>query len=80
MRRLTLENQLGSDQGFRAQGADLEELVDTEGVALTPLRPSGMARFGDRRESVVAESRLIEMNSRVRVVKVEGYRIVVRAV
>ncbi len=54
-------------------------LVGVVGVALTDLRPSGAARLGDERRTVAAETGTIEAGARVRVVAVEGYRIVVRA-
>lgn len=54
-------------------------LVGLVGVALTDLRPSGTAQLGDERRSVVAETGTLEAGARVRVVAVEGYRVVVRA-
>lgn len=54
------------------------ELLGAEGLALTPLRPSGTALFGDRRITVVTEGDLIDPRSRVKVVLVEGTRVVVR--
>lgn len=54
------------------------ELLGTEGLALTPLRPSGTALFGDRRLTVVTEGDMIAAKSRVKVVLVEGTRVVVR--
>ncbi|MGH7481112.1 MAG: NfeD family protein [Longimicrobiales bacterium] len=56
------------------------DLVGTEGVALTNLRPSGTARFGDERVDVVAEGGWIESGAAVRIVASEGYRHVVRAI
>jgi membrane-bound serine protease (ClpP class) len=55
-----------------------EHLVGEFGVAETDLRPSGTARFGDERRSVVAESGAIDRGTRLVVVAVEGYRVVVR--
>jgi membrane-bound serine protease (ClpP class) len=53
-------------------------LVGVVGVALTDLRPSGTASLGDERRTVAAETGTIDAGTRVRVVAVEGYRIVVR--
>ncbi|MCC7138427.1 MAG: hypothetical protein IT460_08395 [Planctomycetes bacterium] len=55
-----------------------DHLVGAEGVAESDLRPSGTARFGDDRRSVVAEAGLVPAGTRVVVAAVEGYRIVVR--
>lgn len=55
-----------------------EELMGQEGVALSALRPCGMAKINGTRVDVVAESGLIEKGESVRVVAVEGFRVVVR--
>lgn len=65
-----------SDTGYTSF-AIRGELVGAEGVAVTDLRPSGAARFGDERVDVVAESNFIESGTPVRIVRSEGYRHVV---
>jgi membrane-bound serine protease (ClpP class) len=55
-----------------------EHLLGVEGVAESDLRPSGTARFGDERRSVVAEAGVVERGTPVVVSAVEGFRIVVR--
>jgi membrane-bound serine protease (ClpP class) len=57
-----------------------KDLVGQEGVALTTLRPAGMARFGEKKVDVVSEGEEVERDSRVRVIEVKGNRVVVRAV
>ena len=69
-----------TEAGYTSAQANLKDLVGQEGVALTQLRPAGMARFGDRKVDVVTEGDLIDRDSRVRVVAVQGNRVVVRAV
>lgn len=49
-----------------------------EGEALTVLRPSGTAKIGDRKMSVVTAGDYIERGARIRVLRVEGSRVVVR--
>ena len=56
------------------------ELVGSEGVAQTVLRPSGMAVIDGNRLDVDAESGMIAAGSPIKVVAVEGTRIVVRQV
>jgi membrane-bound serine protease (ClpP class) len=56
------------------------ELLNQTGSALTPLRPSGTAIINGKRVDVVTEGAMIERNAPVKVVAVEGMRIVVRAV
>ncbi|MCS1408597.1 MAG: hypothetical protein M2R45_01773 [Verrucomicrobia subdivision 3 bacterium] len=61
-------------------GAEQPELVGKEGVTFTPLRPSGTAIIDQRHVDVVTEGDLIDKEVRVKVVEVEGMRIVVRKI
>ena len=61
-------------------GVDRPELLNGTGVALTQLRPSGTANINGQRVDVVTEGGLIERGTPVKVVAVDGTRIVVRAV
>jgi membrane-bound ClpP family serine protease len=56
------------------------ELVGATGIAQTLLRPAGTAELNGKRLDVVAESGMIEPGSTIKVVAVEGARIVVRRV
>ena len=58
----------------------LKTLLGDEGVVITPLRPVGMCDFSGRRIECVAEGGYIEKNTRVKVIKVEGTQLTVRAV
>ena len=63
-----------------AAGPELDLTVGLGGKAGTDLRPSGTAFFNDRRVSVVTAGEWITRDSAIRVVRVEGNRIVVEAV
>jgi membrane-bound serine protease (ClpP class) len=54
------------------------ELVGLEGAAITDLRPSGTALFGDERLEVVSGAEWIPAGTPIRIVSAEGYRRVVR--
>ncbi|MFS0879381.1 NfeD family protein [Metabacillus niabensis] len=56
------------------------DLIGKEGTALTILRPSGTALIIDERVDVVSEGTYIEKGQKIKVVKVEGSRIVVREI
>lgn len=47
------------------------------GVAASDLRPAGIALFGELRESVVTDGEFLTRGARIRVVEVQGARIVV---
>ncbi len=61
-------------------GTERPELVGQSGVAHTALRPAGVAILNGQRVDVVTEGAMIERGETVRVVAVEGMRVVVRQV
>ncbi|MBU6400922.1 MAG: hypothetical protein KGS61_11430 [Verrucomicrobia bacterium] len=60
-------------------GTDKPELLDQTGLAQTPLRPSGAALINGQRIDVVTEGPFVERGAAIRVIAVEGMRVVVRA-
>jgi membrane-bound ClpP family serine protease len=72
---MILEGPVTSPGAGTPQHSHLEGQV---GVALTSLRPAGLARIGDERLSVVALGGLIEEDTPITVVSVEGTEIRVR--
>lgn len=58
-------------------GDERSDLIGAVGVALTDLRPSGTARFGEERLDVVSEAGFVAKGVRVRVVRSDSYRLVV---
>jgi membrane-bound serine protease (ClpP class) len=59
--------------------ADESRFAGQVGITESDLRPVGVARFGEQRVDVVSEGGYVPAGSRVRVLEVEGARIVVRA-
>lgn len=59
-------------------GVEKSELLQLTGVAISQLRPSGTAFINGKRVDVVTEGALIERGASIRVVAVEGIRVVVR--
>lgn len=60
--------------------AEQPELLHQTGQAYTQLRPSGTAILGGKRVDVVTEGGLIEKGTPIKVIAIEGMRVVVRAV
>lgn len=54
------------------------QLLDKEGTTLTPLRPSGTAEFDGSRYDVVSEGGFVAVNSPVKVIKIDGPRVIVQ--
>lgn len=55
------------------------DLVGLSGVAQTPLRPSGIGTFGDRRLNIVARGEFIDQGARIVITETHGNRIVVES-
>jgi len=78
-KKLILTDSTNTESGY-VSNVNRLELIGREGVTITPLRPSGTVKVDDERLDVVAEGSFIENNTKVKVVKVEGSRIVVREI
>lgn len=78
-RKVTLSTTQPQAEGYVSQQVD-SALVGRTGVAATDLHPSGAATIDGKRYDVVAESGYVERGTPVRVLKHEGYRIVVQEI
>jgi membrane-bound serine protease (ClpP class) len=73
---LTLQH---TQSSYKAADTDTRRnLVGKTGKAVTDLRPAGIVQIDGRKYSVVSEGMLVQRDSAVQVVKVDGNRIVVR--
>ena len=77
-KKLVLQEENGSGEGFVSGDAEGAKAGDT-GLALTVLRPSGIAEIGGRRLDVVTRGEFLPEGAALRVETVEGSRIVVAA-
>jgi membrane-bound serine protease (ClpP class) len=59
-------------------GVEQPSLLNQTGAALSSLRPSGMALIGGKRVDVVTEGGMVEKGTPIKVVALEGLRVVVR--
>lgn len=75
-RRLSLNK---DGRSFKSADPANQGLLGLQGVAHSELRPSGIAMINGQRVDVVAETGFIDRGSQIRVVMVEGNRIVVRS-
>lgn len=78
-RHIILKDKTSTELGYVSTVNRLE-LIGLEGETITPLRPSGTARFDEEHLDVVSEGRFIQKEQAIKIVKVEGSRIVVREV
>ena len=75
--RVVLTSKEETQAGFRGTPSTWGNFLGKEGKTLSILRPAGRAVFGEDILGVVTEGDFISQDTRVRVVKVEGNRIVV---
>ncbi|MBM4762339.1 nodulation protein NfeD [Bacillus sp. B15-48] len=78
-RRMVLTDSTSTESGY-ISNKTRNELIGLEGVAITALRPSGTVQIGDERIDVVSEGNFIQKDKRVKIVKAEGSRVVVREI
>jgi membrane-bound serine protease (ClpP class) len=77
-KRLILQTELDAAHGYvSAPESDLR-LLGREGHAWSPLHPSGIAEIDGRRVDVVSEGELIDAGRPIKVIRVDGNRIVVK--
>ena len=79
-KKLVLGDSLTTEEGYTAPPAELKEFLGKEGVALSPLRPSGTVKIGDARVDVVTQGGFITSGTKVKVVRVEGTRVIVEKI
>lgn len=76
-RHIVLRDSATNEHGYVSAENRLD-LIGRDGKTVTPLRPSGTAVVNGERLDVVSEGGFIDTDTNVKVVKVEGVRIVVR--
>ena len=78
-RRLVLETELTAREGFASAPETDRAWLGKRGTAASTLRPAGIADFEGERVDVVSDGDFIEAGELITVVRVDGNRIVVRA-
>lgn len=79
MSGILLDESTSRETGY-ISAPDRKDLIGKIGRTTTDLRPSGTAAFGDERIDVVTEGPFLDAGVRVKILRAEGYRHVVREV
>lgn len=79
-KRLSLTTTQSKSGGYVAPNQNLECFLGCEGIALSQLRPAGTADFNGNRIDVVTEGGFISKETRIKVIEVEGTRVIVREI
>lgn len=78
-KKFVLNDSTNTENGYVSNQTRMD-LIGKVGVTFTPLRPAGTVIIDDERLDVVSEGSFTEKDKKVKVVKVEGSRIVVREI
>ncbi len=76
--RISLEESQTKDAGYVANLGE-EELLGREGRAVTSLRPAGIIQIDGKRYDVISEGGFINKDELVRIIKVNGSKIIVKS-
>lgn len=79
IRRLTVYETQEVSDGYTSEDPRDAALVGKEGVSTSQLRPAGLATICERRVDVVTRGELLDSGTKVKVIAVEGNRVVVKA-
>jgi len=77
-RRLVLDTELSAEEGFASSPDTDRSWLGKTGHAATPLHPAGIAEIDDQRVDVVSDGEPIDAGELIKVVRVDGNRVVVR--
>ncbi|MCK4423334.1 MAG: nodulation protein NfeD, partial [Candidatus Omnitrophica bacterium] len=77
LKKLILASTESKKEGYQAAAKNWEQFLNKTGRTLTLLRPAGRAVFDDKVLDVVTQGDFIEKDKPVKVIEVEGSRIVV---
>lgn len=75
--RLVLSNTQGSGDGYLEKHPELSDLVGVTGRTITILRPSGSAELNGKRYDVITDGEFISKGQEIKVVRLDGSKIMV---
>lgn len=79
-RKFILFTQQEKELGYTVGTKDLKRLIGKKGFAITTLRPSGIVEVNGKKLNVITRGEYIESNTKIKVISVEGNKIVVETV
>jgi len=78
LKRMRLDETLGQSDGNDEDVNQAKEMIGQTGVALTALRPTGIAKIDGHRYDVMTMGSFIDPGNEIRVIEASGNRILVR--
>ena len=79
-RKFILFTEQKKEFGYTVGTKDLKRLTGKEGIAITPLRPSGIVEVNGKKLNALTLGEYVDSNTKIKIISVEGNKIVVEAV
>jgi len=79
-RKFILSTEQKKELGYTVGTKDLKRLNGKEGIAITPLRPSGIVEVNGKKLNALTRGEYVESNTKIKIISVEGNKIVVEVV
>jgi len=79
-RKFVLSTEQKKELGYTVGTKDLKRLNGKEGIAITPLRPSGIIEVDGKKLNALTRGEYVDSNTKIKIISVEGNKIVVEAV
>lgn len=76
-KRISLQESQDKDEGYIAS-RDYSHYLGKSGVSLSPLRPAGIGLIDGERMDVVSDGDFIEKDKPIEIIRIDGYRLIVR--
>ncbi|HLR61151.1 MAG TPA: NfeD family protein [Lentibacillus sp.] len=75
--KITLKDQLTKEKGYNSMNQEYEKLLEKPGITLSDMRPVGTIRINNKNYSAVSNGEWIPKDSDIKVVHVDGTKILV---
>ncbi|GAI18078.1 unnamed protein product, partial [marine sediment metagenome] len=79
-RKFVLSTEQKKELGYTVGTKDLKRLIEKKGIAITPLRPSGIVEVNGKKLNALTQGEYVDSNTKIKIISVEGNKIVVEAV
>jgi membrane-bound serine protease (ClpP class) len=79
-RKFVLSTEQKKELGYTVGTKDLKRLIGNKGIAITALRPSGIAEVNGKKLNVLTRGEYVDANAKIKIISVEGNKIVVEAI
>lgn len=76
--KMALNDQMSSEMGYNSMNEKYQYLLEQQGEALTDMRPVGTVKIEDEEYSAVSNGQWITKGDQIKVVKVDGTKILVK--